>query len=86
MGDRVDVMAATNTARLSTKFQVSIPKSIRTARRWQAGQVFALIPKSEGVFLLPVLRLEKLTDVGENYNVGLARISGLPGPIGREAL
>jgi hypothetical protein len=39
--DRAIVMAAKDTAKLSAKFQISIPKAIRTARRWQAGQVFA---------------------------------------------
>ena len=47
-------MATKDTARLSTKFQISIPKSIRTARQWQAGQVFAVIPKGEGMLLVPV--------------------------------
>ena len=37
-------MAAKNTARLSAKFQLSIPKTLRTARGWQAGQE---LPKQE---------------------------------------
>ena len=53
-------MATKDTARLSTKFQISIPKSIRTARHWQAGQVFAFIPKGEGLLLVPVPKLEDL--------------------------
>lgn len=53
-------MAPKDTARLSTKFQISIPKSIRTARHWQAGQVFAFIPKGEGLLLVPVPKLEDL--------------------------
>jgi AbrB family looped-hinge helix DNA binding protein len=47
-------MTARDTAKLSAKFQISIPKSIRTARRWQAGQLFAFIPKGEGMLLVPV--------------------------------
>ena len=43
-----------NTATLSSKFQISIPKSVRTARHWQAGQEFAFIPKGTGVLLVPV--------------------------------
>lgn len=58
--DRGDVMAAKDTARLSAKFQISIPKSIRTARHWQAGQVFAFIPKGDGILLVPVPSLEDL--------------------------
>jgi len=53
-------MATKDTARLSAKFQISIPKSIRTAQRWQAGQVFAFIPKGEGMLLVPVPKLEDL--------------------------
>ena len=42
------------TAKLSAKFQISIPKAVRTARHWQAGQEFAFIPKGTGVLLMPV--------------------------------
>lgn len=51
---------AKDTAKLSSKFQISIPKSIRAARRWQAGQVFAFIPKGEGMLLVPVPELQAL--------------------------
>jgi AbrB family looped-hinge helix DNA binding protein len=53
-------MRAKDTAKLSTKFQISIPKAVRTARRWQAGQEFAFIPKGEGVLLVPVPTREDL--------------------------
>jgi AbrB family looped-hinge helix DNA binding protein len=53
-------MAAKDTAKLSAKFQISIPKAVRTARRWQAGQVFAFIPKGEGILLVPVPKLDEL--------------------------
>jgi AbrB family looped-hinge helix DNA binding protein len=59
--DRKMVMAGKDTATLSAKFQISIPKAIRTARRWQAGQVFAFIPKGEGMLLVPVPSLDKLS-------------------------
>ena len=42
------------TAKLSSKFQISIPKAVRAARQWTAGQEFAFIPKGEGVLLVPV--------------------------------
>ena len=54
-------MASKDTAKLSAKFQISIPKAIRTARRWQAGQVFAFIPKGEGMLLVPVPKIEELS-------------------------
>jgi len=53
-------MGAKDTAKLSAKFQISIPKAIRAARRWQAGQVFAFIPKGEGMLLVPVPNLDEL--------------------------
>jgi AbrB family looped-hinge helix DNA binding protein len=43
-----------DTATLSAKFQISIPKAVRTAHRWRAGQAFAFIPKGTGVLLVPV--------------------------------
>jgi AbrB family looped-hinge helix DNA binding protein len=52
--DRDMVMHAKDTAKLSAKFQISIPKAVRTARHWQAGQEFAFIPKGSGVLLVPV--------------------------------
>jgi AbrB family looped-hinge helix DNA binding protein len=56
-------MAIKDTARLSSKFQISIPKSVRSARRWQAGQVFAFIPKGDGLLLVPVPELDDLAGV-----------------------
>ena len=42
------------TATLSAKFQISIPKAVRSAQHWEAGQIFAFIPKGTGVLLVPV--------------------------------
>jgi AbrB family looped-hinge helix DNA binding protein len=42
-----------NTATLSSKFQISIPKAVRNAQHWKAGQAFAFIPKGSGVLLVP---------------------------------
>jgi len=63
-------MRAKRTARLSAKYQISIPKAYRAARRWRAGQVFAFIPKGQGVLLMPVPKLDDLA--------GLARGAKLP--------
>ena len=38
-------MPTKDTAKLSAKFQICIPKAVRTARHWQAGQEFAFIPR-----------------------------------------
>jgi len=48
------------TATLSAKFQISIPKAIRSAQHWEAGQSFAFIPKGTGVLLVPVPRKDEL--------------------------
>jgi len=53
-------MSAKDTTRLSAKFQISIPKAVRTARHWQAGQEFAFIPKGDAVLLVPVPKPEDL--------------------------
>jgi AbrB family looped-hinge helix DNA binding protein len=56
-------MAGKDTARLSAKFQISIPRAIRASRNWAAGQEFAFIPKGTGVLLVPVPDIEQLSGV-----------------------
>ena len=61
-----------NTATLSSKFQISIPKAVRDDRHWKAGQEFAFIPKGTGVLLVPVPELNDLAGIAkgaksENY-------------------
>jgi AbrB family looped-hinge helix DNA binding protein len=53
-------MSSQDVATLSSKFQISIPKAIRSARNWQPGQKFAFIPRDGGVMLVPIPRLEDL--------------------------
>jgi AbrB family looped-hinge helix DNA binding protein len=53
-------MIMPETATLSSKFQISIPKAVRTAQGWRAGITFAFIPKGTGVLLVPVPRREAL--------------------------
>jgi len=53
-------MPAKVTAKLSAKFQISLPKAVRNAQHWQAGQEFAFIPKGKGVLLVPVPKQEDL--------------------------
>ena len=47
-------MRDSNTARLSAKFHVVIPKNVRDAMGWKVGQEFAFITKGNGVRLMPV--------------------------------
>jgi AbrB family looped-hinge helix DNA binding protein len=61
-------MPQDQTTTLSTAFRISIPKAIRDARGWKAGQVFAFIAKGAGVLLVPVPTVDELA--------GLARGAG----------
>lgn len=53
------------TATLSTKFQISIPKEVREAQHWTAGQEFVFIPKGKAVLLMPVPTLAELHGLAE---------------------
>lgn len=56
-------MAATAT--LSSKFQISIPKAVREAQHWEAGQEFVFIPKGRGVLMMPVPELDQLAGIAK---------------------
>ena len=56
-------MNMSETATLSSKFQISIPKAIRNAQHWEAGLTFAFIPKGTGVLLVPVPKRDALQGV-----------------------
>lgn len=53
------------TATLSSKFQISIPKSVREEQNWQAGQEFVFIPKGKGVLVAPVPELRELAGMAK---------------------
>ncbi|MEN9313908.1 MAG: hypothetical protein RIS35_301 [Pseudomonadota bacterium] len=52
-----------SSATLSSKFQISIPKAVREAQQWQAGQEFVFIPKGKGVLVMPVPEFEALAGI-----------------------
>lgn len=52
-----------DTATLSSKFQISIPKRVRESQQWKPGQEFAFIPKNGGVMLVPVPTLDDLMGI-----------------------
>lgn len=54
-----------DTATLSAKFQISIPKAVRLARQWKAGQRFVFIPKGTGVLLVPVPETHELAGLAK---------------------
>lgn len=51
----------TATATLSSKYQISIPKTVRDLQHWKSGQEFVFIPKGKGVLIMPVPELEQLS-------------------------
>jgi len=59
-------MTERNTATLSAKYQISIPKAVRNAHHWQAGQEFAFIPKGTGVLIVPVPALANLAGIAKD--------------------
>ncbi len=60
-----------DTATLSAKYQISIPKAVRTAHHWGADQQFAFIPNGTGVLLVPVPSPEDLFGIEKGANRGL---------------
>lgn len=48
---------------LSTKFQISIPKAVRSEHQWRPGQKFAFVPRGSGVLLVPIPELEDLKGI-----------------------
>ncbi|CAA7624079.1 SpoVT/AbrB domain protein [Magnetospirillum sp. LM-5] len=58
-------MSNRDTATLSSKYQISIPKAVRVAKHWNAGQRFAFIPKGDGVLLVPVPDRDTLAGLAE---------------------
>ena len=62
-----------NIVTLSTKFRISIPKSVRSAQQWEAGQKFAFIPKGTGVLLIPVPKADELAGIAKGANSGKYR-------------
>jgi AbrB family looped-hinge helix DNA binding protein len=57
-----------HTETLSAKFQISIPKRVREAQSWRAGQEFVFIPKGKGVLVMPVPVREELRGLAKGAN------------------
>ncbi|OQW68231.1 MAG: AbrB family transcriptional regulator [Proteobacteria bacterium ST_bin12] len=55
-------------ATLSSKYQISIPKSVREEQHWQSGQQFVFIPKGKGILVMPVPSLSQLNGIAVNAN------------------
>ena len=55
-------------AKLSSKFQISIPKEVREQEGWKAGQRFVFIPKGKGVLVMPVPEIEDIAGIAKGAN------------------
>jgi AbrB family looped-hinge helix DNA binding protein len=60
----------TASATLSSKYQISIPKTVRDEQHWEAGQEFVFIPKGKGVLVMPVPELEQLAGLAKGAKRG----------------
>ncbi len=58
-----------DTATLSSKFQISIPKAVREKQGWKPGQQFAFVPSGKGeVTLVAVPTLAQLKGIAKGAN------------------
>jgi AbrB family looped-hinge helix DNA binding protein len=55
-------------ATLSSKYQISIPKTIREEQHWLSGQKFVFIPKGKGMLVMPVPKFEQLQGIAAGAN------------------
>lgn len=58
----------TDVATLSSKFQITIPKSVCETEGWMPGQKFVFLPKGAGFLLVPVPKPEDLAGSAKNAN------------------
>lgn len=52
-------------AKLSSKFQISIPKEVREKEGWKPGQRFVFIPKGKGILVMPVPDVEDIFGIAK---------------------
>jgi AbrB family looped-hinge helix DNA binding protein len=59
----------TATSKLSSKYQVSIPKALRERLAWRPGQKVAFIDKGKGVLMIRVPEREELVGIARGANL-----------------
>jgi AbrB family looped-hinge helix DNA binding protein len=57
-------------ATLSPKFQIAIPKAVRDRLRLKPGQKFVVIPKGDGVLILPEPEVDDLVGLTRGADTG----------------
>jgi AbrB family looped-hinge helix DNA binding protein len=55
-------------AKLSSKFQLSIPKEVREAHGWKPGQTFVFVSNGHNVMLVPERGIESLFGIAKGAN------------------
>jgi AbrB family looped-hinge helix DNA binding protein len=65
-----------DTATLSSKFRISIPKAVRERQHWEAGQKLVFIPKGSCVLLVPAPSLDALRGIARGADAGSYRDRG----------
>jgi AbrB family looped-hinge helix DNA binding protein len=53
-----------DTATLSSRFRITIPKAVREAQDWRPGRELAFLPCDGGMMLVPVPHLSELVGIG----------------------
>ena len=56
------------TTKLSSKFQISIPKEVREQQGWRPGQEFVFLPKGNSVVLAPIPDHDSLRGIAKGAN------------------
>ncbi|MFT3820529.1 MAG: AbrB/MazE/SpoVT family DNA-binding domain-containing protein [Rubrivivax sp.] len=80
--------ARPETTRLSSKGQVVLPSSIRSAHRWEAGTEFQVQETPEGILLKPLARLQgsRIEDVAGCLKAGRrVSLAEMDAAVAREA-
>jgi AbrB family looped-hinge helix DNA binding protein len=58
------------TTKLSSKYQISIPKAVRERLAWRPGQKIAFIDKGDRIVMVPVPDREALAGMARGANTG----------------
>lgn len=53
----------TEIATLSSKYQISTPKSVREEQHWQSSQQSVFIPKGKGMLMMPAPNFEQFKGI-----------------------
>jgi AbrB family looped-hinge helix DNA binding protein len=55
-------------SKISSKYQVLIPKAVRERMAWRPGQKIAFIAKADGVLMVPIPAREELAGMARGAN------------------